>query len=34
MNTRSRICYYKCLSGEVAITIKSVQLCPISINHD
>ncbi len=30
----NKICYYSCLGGEVAITIKSTQLCPLSINCD
>lgn len=27
----NRICIYDCLSGKVAITIKSIQLCPLTI---
>lgn len=27
----NKICYYDCLRGEVAITIDSYKLCPISI---
>ena len=26
-----KICYYKCISGESAITIKSYELCPLII---
>ena len=29
----NRICYYDCVSGDAAITVKSVQLCPISIRR-
>lgn len=29
----NKICYYSCTSGEAAITIKSVQLCPLSIKR-
>lgn len=29
----NKICFYKCPSGEVAITIKSTDLCPISLKH-
>ena len=28
----NKICYYKCTSGDAAITIKSHKLCPLSIN--
>ena len=28
---QNRICYYDCLSGERAITIDAVKLCPLSI---
>ena len=28
----NKICYYKCLSGTKAITIKSHQLCPLNID--
>lgn len=27
----NKICYYKCSSGDAAITISSVSLCPLSI---
>lgn len=30
---QNRICYYDCLSGKAAITIKSVSLCPLSIKR-
>jgi hypothetical protein len=29
----NKICYYTCLSGEVAITVPFVELCPISIDR-
>lgn len=29
----NKICTYKCLSGEVAITISSVALCPLTIDR-
>jgi hypothetical protein len=29
----NKICYYNCPSGEAAITIKSTQLCPLSIKR-
>lgn len=29
----NKICYYDCLGGEVAITISSVKLCPLSIQR-
>jgi len=29
----NKICYYNCLGSEAAITIKSHQLCPLSINN-
>ncbi len=29
----NKICYYDCLSGTVAITIKSYKLCPLSIDR-
>ena len=29
----NKICYYSCLTGTVAITISSMQLCPLSINR-
>ncbi len=28
------ICYYDCLGGTVAITIKSTKLCPLTIKCD
>lgn len=28
-----KICYYDCLGDTVAITIKSTQLCPLTINR-
>ena len=28
-----KICYYNCLGSTVAITIKSTQLCPLSIDR-
>ena len=28
----NRICYYECVSGTAAITISSVELCPLSIS--
>jgi len=27
----NKICYYRCIEGEVAITIGATQLCPLSI---
>ena len=29
----NKICYYRCPSGEVAITIRSTSLCPLNINR-
>ncbi len=29
----NKICYYNCPSGEASITIKSAQLCPLSIKR-
>lgn len=29
----TKVCYYNCLGSTVAITIKSVQLCPLTINR-
>lgn len=29
----NKICYYDCLGSTVAITIRSIQLCPLSINR-
>ena len=29
----NKICYYDCLGSEAAITISSVQLCPLSIEQ-
>lgn len=29
----NKICYYNCAGSEAAITIKSHQLCPLSINR-
>ena len=28
---QNKICYYRCLSGTVAITIPALELCPLSI---
>lgn len=28
-----KICYYKCLSGTVAITIPKLQFCPLTIDR-
>jgi hypothetical protein len=30
---QNKICYYRCPSGRAAITIKSYQLCPLSIDR-
>ena len=30
---QNKICYYRCLSGTVAITISAISLCPLSINR-
>jgi hypothetical protein len=30
---QNKICYYSCPSGDAAITVKSYQLCPISIKR-
>lgn len=27
-----KICYYRCLTGTVAITIDRIKLCPLTIN--
>ncbi|WP_202379266.1 hypothetical protein [Mesorhizobium sp. 131-2-5] len=29
----NKICYYDCLGSEAAITIKSYELCPLSIDN-
>jgi hypothetical protein len=29
----NKICYYDCLGDRAAITIKSTQLCPLTINR-
>ena len=29
----NKICYYDCLGSEAAITIRSVELCPLSIRQ-
>ena len=29
----NKICYYDCASGDAAITVKSYQLCPQTINR-
>jgi hypothetical protein len=29
-----KICYYDCAGSEAAITVKSHQLCPLSIRRD
>jgi hypothetical protein len=29
----NKICYYNCMGSQAAITIKSFQLCPLSINQ-
>lgn len=29
----NKICYYDCLGSTVAITIRSTQLCPLSIKN-
>ena len=29
----NKICYYDCLGSGAAITIKSYQLCPLTINQ-
>jgi hypothetical protein len=29
----NKICFYSCASGDAAITIKSTQLCPLSIKR-
>lgn len=29
----NKICYYSCASGSAAITVKSHQLCPLSIQR-
>ena len=29
----NKICYYNCLGSEAAITISSVELCPLSIEN-
>lgn len=30
---QNKICYYNCAGSEAAITIKSYELCPMSINR-
>ena len=29
----NKICFYDCISGTVAITIKSFRFCPFTIQH-
>lgn len=29
----NKICFYKCPSGDAAITIKSYQVCPVSLRR-
>ena len=29
----NKICFYSCPSGEAAITVSAVSLCPVSINR-
>jgi hypothetical protein len=29
----NKICYYDCLGSQAAITVSSVQLCPLTINR-
>jgi hypothetical protein len=29
----NKICFYACISGDAAITIKGTQLCPLSIKR-
>jgi hypothetical protein len=29
----NKICFYNCAGSEAAITIKSFELCPLSIDH-
>ena len=29
----NKICYYSCITGRAAITISSVQLCPLTIDR-
>lgn len=29
----NKICYYDCLGSAVAITVRSIDLCPLSINR-
>ena len=29
----NKICFYDCPSGDVAITISAVELCPMTINR-
>lgn len=33
MATQNKICYYDCLGSRAAITIKAVELCPLSIKQ-
>ena len=33
INGVNRICYYSCPSGQAAITIRSYQLCPLTIRR-
>jgi hypothetical protein len=30
---QNKICYYRCLSGTVAITISAFSMCPLSIDR-
>ncbi|TPW32421.1 hypothetical protein FJU08_05335 [Martelella alba] len=30
---RNKICYYDCLGSRTAVTIKSTQPCPLTIDH-
>lgn len=29
----NKICFYNCAGSEAAITVKSYELCPLSIDH-
>lgn len=29
----NKICFYKCITGDAAITIRALELCPMTINR-
>lgn len=29
----NKMCFYDCASGQIAITVKATELCPLSVNN-